>query len=245
MERPRPLVSLPVVADPPEVPLYTGHLTGDLENHLREVGRNKLAEVLFPVSRPKKLSCPGWGIPASTCRKGGELARNPRSVCHESNCYAKRGRFLLGTVQAKLEQSYKFLFDPLHVPAAIHMIRWESDELFRMFVSGDIQGAGHLQNLITIAMHVRPVVLWVPTREREVVLKCREEILRLAPNLFIRASGTTIGGRPPTWWEYTSTVTDSDEPGEGICPSWEQGGKCLDCRDCTDPAVKNVTYRRT
>jgi hypothetical protein len=30
------------------------------------------------------------------------------------------------------------------------------------------------------------------------------------------------------WWPHTSTVVDSTEPGDGVCPSWEQGGKCLD-----------------
>jgi hypothetical protein len=58
MARPRPTVSLPVGPAEPEVPLYTGHLTGDLDGHLREVARNKLAAVLFPVARPKKLSMP-------------------------------------------------------------------------------------------------------------------------------------------------------------------------------------------
>src|SRR4051812_25403766 len=59
----------------------------------------------------------------------------------------------------------------------IHVSRCESNSLFRLFVSGD------LRNLITLAARVRPILPWVPTREREIVLECREEIERLAPNL--------------------------------------------------------------
>src|SRR5207248_7487003 len=100
-------------------------------------------------------------------------------------------------------------------------------------------------NIITVAAHTRHVTHWLPTREREVVLSCRKQIEELAPNLFVRASATTVDGPPPTWWPHTSTVVTSTEPGEGVCPSWEQGGKCGDCRRCTDPKEANVIYRRT
>jgi hypothetical protein len=152
---------------------------------------------------------------------------------------------LLDNVRATLRQSYRFLFDPLWVPAAIHVIGWESDDLFRLFHSGDVQSVSMMRNLVTVARHVPQVTLWMPTREREIVLQCREEIERLAPNLFVRASGTMVDGPPPTWWPHTSAVVTSTEPGESVCPSWEQGGKCLECRDCVDPAVRNVAYRRT
>lgn len=56
------------------------------------------------------------------------------------------------------------------------MINWESDDLFRIFHSGDLQGVNHLKNLDTVAWHVPHVTLWVPTREREIVLAVRREI---------------------------------------------------------------------
>src|SRR5207248_6728037 len=142
------------------------------------------------------------------------LARNENSVCHESTCYAKRGRIMFDNVQAKFEQAYRMLFDPLWVPAAIYQIDWHSDDYWRWFHSGDIQDRHHLLNIITVAQHTRHVIQWLPTRERDIVLSCREQIEELAPNLFIRASGTMVDGPPPTWWPHTSTVVNSQEPGE-------------------------------
>ncbi len=151
----------------------------------------------------------------------------------------------MGNVQDKLRQSYRFLFDPLWVPAAIHQISWESDDLFRLFVSGDIQDENHLKNMDTIARNVPHVTLWLPSREREIILSVRKQLGELAPNLFIRASGTTVDGPPPTWNAFTSTVVTDQSPGPDVCPAKEQGGKCLTCRACTDPNARNVIYRKT
>ena len=106
-------LSFPLAGELPEVPLYTGHLTGVLDEHLRLVTRNGLAKRIFPVAHPKKLPCPAWGIAAEHCRRGSILGRKDNSVCHESYCYAKRGRFLFKNVQRRLRQAYEGLFHPL------------------------------------------------------------------------------------------------------------------------------------
>lgn len=242
--RARSTVGLPVLSRP-EVPLYTGHLDGRLAEDLRTVARHRLAEKIFPISWPSKLPCPAWGLSASTCKTGSLLATVEGSVCHPSTCYARRGRFMFENVQRKFRQAYEGLFNRLWVPAGIFMITWECDDYWRWFHSGDIQDRHHLENIITIAAHTRHVIQWLPTREREVVLSCKERILKEVDNLRIRASGTMVGGPRPTWWPMTSTVIDSKEPGDNVCPSWEQDGKCESCRACTDPTVPNVIYRRT
>src|SRR5205085_2340503 len=140
---------------------------------------------------------------ATRCRMGSILARNERSVCHESNCYAKKGRLMFANVQRKFEEAYHGLFHELWVPAGIFMINWEADDYWRWFHSGDIQHLHHLQNIITIASHTRHVIQWLPTREKDVVVACKDLI---PENLRIRASGTMVDGPPPTWWPMTSTV---------------------------------------
>jgi len=240
--RSREPIGLPLVSSEPEVPLYTGHLDGKLEEHLRTVGRHRLAEEIFPVSWPSKLPCPAWGLSATRCRMGTILGRNERSICHESTCYAKRGRLTFDNVQKKFEKAYRGLFHPLWVPAGIFMISWEADDYWRWFHSGDIQGDTHFQNIITIASFTRHAVQWLPTREKDTVLKFKHLI---PDNLRIRASATLVDGPPPTWWPMTSTVVNSKEPGDEVCPSWEQDGKCDECRACADPRVKNVVYRRS
>lgn len=237
-------LSLPLAGEQPEVPLYTGHLTGELEDHLRLVTRRGLAEKIFPVSYPSKLPCPAWGISAEYCRMGSLLGRRENSVCHESHCYAKKGRFQFENVRKKLRQAYEGLFHPLWVPAGIFMIRWTAGDHWRWFHSGDIQDRQHLLNIITICLHTRDQLHWLPTREKNSVLSCKDLI---PDNLHLRASGTTIDGPPPTWWPVTSTVF-REEPHEGSyrCPAETQGGRCdgetLHCRACFDPAIEDVAY---
>ena len=210
-----------------------------LECDLRLVGRNRLAERIFPVSHPGKIPCPAWGLPAHRCRMGNRLARTEGSVCHPSVCYAKTGRFKFDNVQRRLELAYQGLHNALWGPSAIFLICWEANDYFRWFHSGDLQSVKHLLDIITICRHTPHVTHWLPTRERATVLACRDEI---PPNLRIRASATMVDGEPPTWWPMTSTVADVG-PGPGVCPAPEQDHECRDCRDCVDPAVRNVTYR--
>src|SRR5690348_16275129 len=91
MARSHQRIGLPVVSAR-EVPLYTGHLTGQLEEHLRTVSRNRLAETITGgLSYPGKMPCPAWGLPASECRTGSRLAQIEGTICHA--CYAMKGTF--------------------------------------------------------------------------------------------------------------------------------------------------------
>src|SRR5258708_777796 len=129
-------LSLPLTGESPEIPVYTGHLTGELEEHLRLVTRNGLAAKIFPVSNPSKLPCPALGISAEHCRRGSILGRKENSVCHESHCYAKKERFLFENVKRKLRQAYEGMFHPLWVPSGIFMVRWSAGDYWRWFHSG-------------------------------------------------------------------------------------------------------------
>ena len=46
-----------------------------------------------------------------------------------------------------------------------------------------------------------------------------------------------INQRNDSWPNSSMVVT-----GQATCPAPKQGGKCGDCRQCWDPAVKIVSY---
>lgn len=183
------------------------------------------------------MDCPAWGIPISYCKTGAKLARKEGTVCAE--CYAdpKRGTFGFPATRAKLERNYEGLFHPKWVPASIRQIGWYGHERMRWLMSGDLQGVTHLRNIIRVCLETPWVMHWLPTREKEAVLACQDE---LPDNLTIRASGTVIDGKSPAWWPTTSTVVTEG----ATCPSSVKGGNCGEhgCVRCWDPSAGVVSY---
>jgi hypothetical protein len=220
-----------------EVPLYAG----DMEADLRLVARDRLAErITGGLSFPSKMPCPSWGIPATRCRIGALLARTPGSTCQ--GCYALKGRYRFGAVQARLERRYAGLFHELWTPAMVFLVRYYCGRYFRLFDSGDLQGVNHLRNVVTLARHTPDVQTWLPTRETGVVRAVLREIGAFPANLTVRVSAAMIDGRPPRGYPTTSTVVR--DPGAATCPAPQQEGRCGECRACWDPAVSNVAYAK-
>ena len=59
-----------------------------------------LGEIVGGLSRPSKMPCYSWGIPAQSCITGGKLAAIQGSICQQ--CYALKGHFRRHKVQAAL-----------------------------------------------------------------------------------------------------------------------------------------------
>jgi hypothetical protein len=197
-------------------------------------------KVMGGFSRPGKMPGPAWGIPAKHCKTGSELAKVPGTVCNA--CYARKGSYSFGNVQAKLEERYKALFDPRWVPAMVAGIRTELEpgERFRLFDSGDFQGENHLRNVLRVVSAVRDVLFWAPTREHGLLRTVKPA--DLPENLVIRLSGNLIDGKPPRGWPWTSVVVSDYD--EATCPTSKEGGSCDDegCAACWDREVKTVRY---
>ena len=207
-----------------------------MEKDLITVSRKQLAqEITGGFSYPSKMDCPAWGLPIEHCKTGMKLASKEGTVCN--NCYAGKNLFLFRATQAKLRRAYEGMFEHLWTPSMVQQLNWYCKERFRWFHSGDINGVNHLRNIIRVCMETPQIMHWLPTREREFVLACKDEI---PDNLTIRASGARVDGPPPTWWAQTSTVTLFN----ASCPSSVEGGSCSDhdCSDCWDRTVKNVSY---
>ena len=237
-DRPPGRLPLCYTASVREVPLYVGD-NRQMAEDLRIVGRNKLAEkITGGFSHPSKMDCPSWGIPVEHCQIGALLAEVRGAVCKA--CYAAKGNFRFKGTREKMRRAYEGLFYPggMWTPAMVQQINWHAAERFRWFISGDLQGINHLRNIIRVCLETPEVMHWLPTRERDTVLACRDEI---PDNLTIRASGTMVDGPAPSWWPITSTVS-SGKP-ENACPSSLRGGNCGQhlCTACWKPEG-NVVY---
>jgi hypothetical protein len=104
---------------------------------------------------------------------------------------------------------------------------------FRWHDAGDVQSLEHLNNIYKICEATPETRHWLPTREAWI----KNELDRKPANLVIRFSPPMMGQRVDTW-PNSSMVVDSG----ASCPAPNQGGKCGDCRQCWDPAVKVVSY---
>jgi hypothetical protein len=248
MTRPPDSIVLPLVTDPPEVPLYAGHLTGRLEEHLRLVSRNRLAEtVTGGLSRPGKMPCPSIGLPAKHCRVGSELAKVEGSVCHPSVCYAKQRNYKRQGVQDKLDERYEGLFHELWTPSMIFLINYHCDRYFRWFDSGDIASASHLKNMLTVARFTPDVLHWCPSREITTIRDVTRELLQAGlawpENFRVRVSSPMVDGAPLPGFTYTSTVVSN--AADATCIAQRQKNKCDgevdNCRACWEKEG-NVSY---
>jgi hypothetical protein len=184
------------------------------------------------------MDCPAWGISAEKCHVGARLRGIENSTC--AGCYALKGTFMAKNVVRKLRAAYEGLFDPRWTPAMIAQIHWHAKERFRWFHSGDIQSIAHLRNIIRVCLETPDVLHWLPTRESETVLACRDEIPK---NLRVRLSGPMVDGPAPKGWPYTSTVVSESK--RATCPTSKNGGNCADhgCTNCWSSRA-NIAYQR-
>lgn len=232
-------MQLPMVG---EIPLYTGDDAQMAADMLR-LSRPGAAEMVTGgLSSPGKMPCYAWGIPATRCKLGTILGQREGNVCHESICYAKKRNFKRKTVQKKYEARYESLFNIDWTPGLASLIHRHAKQYFRLFDSGDLQSETMLLNIIRIAKAVREVLIWMPTRETQIVLNVRKRIAELKidwpENLIDRFSATRVDGPRPKGHKYTSSVVTGQE--NASCEAQLNGNKCGDCRDCW--TAEHVTY---
>ena len=194
------------------------------------------------LSKTSKMPTDSISLPASLCKTGSKLRKVPGSVC--SKCYACKGAYSWGNVQAALETRHKALQHADWVSAMVTLMntkkRIKSSGLFRWHDSGDLQSMEHLENIVAVCKATPQVKHWIPTKEKALV---REYIRKYGPfpdNMIVRVSGAMIDGPMPRDAEHTSTVTT--DPAKATCRAFENDGQCGTCRQCWDSAVKNVVY---
>ena len=184
------------------------------------------------LSKPSKM--PGWayGLPAKECKTGSKLRLVKDSVCY--NCYALKGCYVFKVVQ---EAQYRRLASVKHelwTAAMALLINSKKSKEFRWHASGAVQDEDHLMKIFSVCKLTPTVTHWMPTREawvKHFLPECPE-------NLVIRFSMPMIDQAAAGGWDNTSTVVTSG----ATCPSSKQGNQCLDCRNCWNKDIKNISY---
>lgn len=211
-------------------------------------------EKIGRLSKPSKMPCPSWSIPAKYCGIGSKLRKVAGSVC--SFCYAMKGFYLWPVVEKAMERRWKILMQCFrnltardvfvtNFAYALNYLRTrkvgKQHAHFRWFDSGDLVSVEHLEMIYRIAALTPDVQHWLPTHEYGIV---RNTHRSCPPNLCVRISAAMIDGSAPDLGLPVSLVHSHNTvpPGAYICPAPTQGGKCVDCRACWDRTVEVVSY---
>jgi hypothetical protein len=131
--------------------------------------------------------------------------------------------------------------DPVEARRVALFISWDNTRHFRWHDSGDVISLEHML-LIDRAVRLSPTVRhWLPTQERAMIKRYVEHLkaegLAIPANLTIRVSSPKIDAHRLSKIEgvhASSVSTDGETPGN-LCPAYQQGGICGDCRACWDP----------
>lgn len=198
------------------------------------------------LSTPSKMPGYGTNLPATACRVGSELRKIKGSVC--ASCYAFRGNYTFKNVKTALDQRLEFLntSEPeVWITEMTKAISESMTSFFRWHDSGDIQSLEHLESIVEVCKRTPEIKHWLPTREYRDVIDFVAKHGAFPENLTVRVSAPMVG----QYLNLNDThvlaglTTSSVNAHKGwVCPSSTQGNKCLACRACWDPNIKNVDY---
>lgn len=201
-------------------------------------------EMIGGFSKPSKMPCHSWSIPAQECKTGGKLQSIKNSVC--SKCYALKGNYGFPVVRNALKRRFESLKNDLWVDAMTLAISGtESSGFFRWFDSGDLQDLNHLEKIVRVARNLPSINFWLPTREYKIVSEYVEKFGAFPENLTVRLSSYMVDGAPPvSLARRLGVVSSVVSSGSFTCPASTQGNKCLLCRACWDRHTEVVTYKK-
>lgn len=205
-----------------------------------------LEDRIGSLSKPSKMPCHGYSLPAYACKRGSLLRQIDNSVC--SGCYALKNRYLFDNVQKAL---YKRLDAVLSNETewgdlVTQLIsKKEKSGYFRWHDSGDIQSLDHLSAINNVALSLPDIKFWLPTRETKLLSQWLKS-QTLADNLNIRISASMVGQKPSNPIQLRTKTTQSSVGFDGAslnCPALHQNNSCQDCRACWDKSVLTVNYQ--
>lgn len=207
------------------------------------------------LSFPGKMPCPGYSIPAETCKLGSKLCKVAGTIC--SKCYAKKGFYIFKVVQAAMWRRYGALERALG--SFVDASKWvdsfaivladmysrKSCDHFRWHDSGDIQSTYHLHLIVAIADRLPHIKFWLPTREYKMVTDYVKAGNVVPSNLCIRLSANKLDGKSPAIAGLACSevhTTVGPRVAGTCCSAYLNDGHCGDCRDCWDDGVALVSY---
>jgi len=203
----------------------------------------KEAEIICgTLSKPSKMPCFGYSIPAKYCKIGMKMRNIIGSIC--SMCYALKGRYVFKNVMEAMEKRYQSLNSPDWVKAMVALIsKKEKSGYFRFHDSGDLQSVKHLAQIVTIARFLPDIKFWLPTREYNIVKEFLRTGYSFPDNLTVRLSALMFDGEvTPSQNPFNLPTSEAGKEGFS-CPSSKQGNKCLTCRACWDKLIPVIKYK--
>lgn len=200
--------------------------------------RQEAEAITGGLSKPSKMPCHGYSIPAFECKTGSKLAKVPGTVCF--NCYARKGRYGFGVVKNALARRFNSLRDRNWVAAMVLLIRDKGEAFFRWHDSGDLQDVSHARRIFRVAKLTPLVRHWLPTKEFAIV----KRVGAPPENLVVRLSAHKVDTMPPPGVIGSMVYTDRSKVPDGvfICEARTRDNKCGPCRACWDPNVRVVAY---
>ena len=188
------------------------------------------AAITGSMTRTSKMPGLSYSLPAWECKTGSKLRKIKNSVC--SMCYALKGNYTrYKAIKAAQYVRLQSLQDARWTAAMVTQVKRQ--KYFRWHDAGDVQDLDHLNKIFDVCRLTPETRHWMPTREAWI----KDHLNSKPDNLVIRFSPPMIDQRNDSWPNSSMVVT-----GDATCPAPKQGGKCGDCRQCWDPAVKVVSY---
>jgi protein gp88 len=182
-------------------------------------GNRKLGASIYHFDLPagRDASCPG----AST-------------YC-AAVCYARKGHYLFGSVQAKYAASlalWRRKPAQLELQLARELTALPVATVVRLHTSGDFLSAGYVGMWSRLAATHPGLTFYAYTRSWVIPsIRASLDIFRTLANVTLWASTDPTMPTPPADWPTTQIVTDwSLAPTVAHCP--EQTGKRASCADC-------------
>ena len=195
------------------------------------------------LSKPSKMPCASYGLPAEECKTGSKLRTVKGSTCY--NCYAFKGCYIFTVVKEAQYRRLEATKGSQWVQAMATAINSKRSGWFRWHDSGDIQDLDHLNKILEVCELTPLTRHWLPTRE----VWALDHVERFPWNLTVRFSMPMVdqsietAGRFRDCYSrriFTSTVVTA----RASCPAPHQDGKCNDCRACWDKKAFNVSYAK-
>jgi hypothetical protein len=170
-----------------------------------------------------------------------DLPAGPAASCPGAStfcasiCYARKGHYLFGSVQAKYAANFElWRAHPAQLERMLtaELAKLPAGTVIRLHTSGDFVSAAYVGMWSRLAA-VHPALTFYAYTRSWTVRPIRDmlDILRSMPNVKIWASHDPTMPTPPDGWPVARIVRAwTEAPAEAHCP--EQTGKRASCSDC-------------
>jgi len=203
------------------------------------LSKNEKAFYKRMLSNTSKLGVKSISLDARKCKTGSKLAKKPGTVC--SGCYALKGCYVFPVVKDAMARRLEFFNSPNFIPIMVWLLSALRKKFFRWFDSGDVQNVIMALNILEICRLTPDIKHWIPSKEYKIWRQALK-IQKLPDNVVLRMSSPNIDQEPLKEFNNTSTVHENKKAFGLECIAYKQDGKCLDCKACYDPKIKNISY---